>query len=135
MFYLFSFYICRLKMVDTEKFICEFCVGDDKPKYSLSDLTRHHQLAHRDRVEESCEYCEYIGANYKDIILHYNSEHSDKEPSALKRNNHNHHHNYKPYLGKRKRKRGKVRNKNVNEEEPEDGTLCTAFNGSCTYSR
>jgi hypothetical protein len=123
-------------MEDTEeRFMCQLCIGDDKPEYtSLSDLKRHQQLTHRDRVEESCEYCNFKGANYRELISHHNCEHAQQIPAQLLNSHHHHSHNSnRPY--RRRRRQNQTRNENEHDVQPEDGIICNAFNGACKYAR
>lgn len=110
-----------------EKFICEICYGDDKADWgTLSNLIKHQTMVHRDKIEETCVYCSFRCMHYQDLIIHHKEKHRDKIPNLLKSNQ-----NHKFYSGQRKRK--KVQTGNV--VEPEDGELCTAFNGACKYVR
>ena len=118
-------------MEDTEeRFTCQLCVGDDKPEFSsLSDLQRHQQLSHRDKVEQSCEYCNFKAANYRELISHHKSEHAEQIPAELLNLHHHRSHN-RPY------RRRQNQNSHENEHvQPEDGVICSAFNGACKFAR
>ena len=111
---------------DDLSFYCNICTGDNKYDWkSIKNLVRHQHYAHRDKIEEKCEYCDvFTCMHYKDMIEHHKQAHP-RETARLLTQNRNLRTRSKP------RATAFIRE----EEGTEDGIVSTAFNGACKYAR